>query len=62
MMEFVKGKDKTPIYEMENNPVMFETTNRCILFLGLHINALATLVQLPDLSRISPDQSLRVAI
>ena len=27
MMEFVNGKDY-PIYEMENNPVMFETTNQ----------------------------------
>ena len=51
--EFVNGKDKTPIYEMENNLVMFETTNRCILFEGF--TSLATLVQLPDLlSRIDP--------
>jgi len=29
--EFVNGKDDYPIYEMENNPVMFETTNQQIV-------------------------------
>ena len=28
MMELGNGKDDIPFFEMENNPVMFETTNQ----------------------------------
>ena len=37
MMEFVNGKDYIyPIYDMENNPFMFETTNQLLIDHGKH--------------------------
>ena len=57
-----KGRIKLPYMKWKIIQSCLKPPTVVSFFLGLHINALATLVQLPDLSRISPDQSLRVAI